>query len=134
MRCLAGIFVGVLIFIPVFAFADSNTDLLASVNSYRASKHLSPIKESDTTCTIATIRAIQITSDYSHNGFYPLVHSSWVPNGMWYENLAQKKDNYFNILISWEKSPLHNANLLAPATTGCIRHVGNFWALEMFHA
>lgn len=134
MRCLASIFIGVLVFIPVFVFADSNTNLLASINSYRTSKHLSPIKESDTPCTIATIRAIQIMTDFSHAGFYPLVHSSWVTSGHWYENLAVQYTPNYNVLTAWENSPTHNANLLATITYGCIRHVGNYWTFEAWHA
>lgn len=132
MRRLACLVVAVLVFIPVFAFADTDAGVLTSINQYRATKHLNTIKESDVTCTIATLRSIQIMSDYSHTGFYPLV-KSFNLTGTWHENLAQAYDSYFNVVKAWKASPTHNANLLAPLTTGCVRHIGNYWVFEGFH-
>ncbi len=134
MRCLAGIIVGTLVFIPVFAFADSNTDLLNGINQYRTAHDLSIIKENQATCTFATIRAIQIMSDFSHTQFYILVHQSWVPGGMWHENLAKDFVNENDVLLAWEHSPTHNANLLSSMTNGCVRHIGNYWTFEGFYA
>ena len=133
MRRLACLFVALLIFIPVFALADTDASVLASINQYRASQHLRLIQEDPYTCTVAAIRAVQIMNDYSHAGFYPLVRSSWVPQGMWHENLADKWGSDFSILLAWQRSSLHNANLLAPLQAGCVRHVGNYWVFEGFH-
>lgn len=133
MRRLIFLYVCFLVFFPVSAFADVDTALLSGINQYRVSKHISVLKEDPYTCSVATIRSIQIMDDFSHSGFYPLVKSSWVPRGTWAENLARGDDASFDVLKAWKASPTHNRNLLANLTKGCVRHIGNYWVFTGFH-
>jgi len=46
-------------------------DILEDMNRYRATYNLQPVKRDERLCKLATIRAKQIQTDWSHNGFQP---------------------------------------------------------------
>lgn len=99
---------------------------IALVNAYRVENGLKVVIESKSVCAYAKLRAEQVKSDWSHNGF--LYTKEQPKPGFWVENLAKGFD--VPPIEAWKKSATHNANLLADVSEMCLERNGNYWALE----
>lgn len=124
MRCLASIFIGILVFIPVFAFADE----LKLINDYRVQKGYPVLKEDVLTCTIASFRLSQIQNNFSHDGFYALGLTNYA------ENLAQGFPTNESVFKAWLASRPHRFNFLSYAKYGCVKEQNGYWVFISRHA
>lgn len=94
------------------------------VNEWRIKEGYQPFKESEDTCRIATLRAPQLKSDYSHKGFLELLKKqpSGVPYGKYFsENIASNQVFPERYLGSWLSSPLHRKALETNYKYSCIK-------------
>jgi uncharacterized protein YkwD len=111
---------------------DISTYLLNAVNQYRSSLGLSSVQSNAETCSFATLRASEITSNFSHNGFYNRVNNHTIPYAQWAhatENIAETSD-YKQVVTLWENSPSHAANMRDNTPYVCIEQNGNYFAYE----
>lgn len=104
--------------------------LLANINQYRAAHNLQPITLYMPSCVMAAERLADMYKDYSHAGFNK--RALEFARGEYHENLAHDWENDSQVLDAWEKSPTHNANLLAKTTKGCIVSDGTYWVFESY--
>ena len=74
-------------------------------------------------CEQASIRANQIKSDWSHNGFDEVPFFDFKTVG---ENLAAESNSNNDILTLWLTSPTHKENLDENFTHSCIRCEDNY--------
>lgn len=106
-------------------------DILQDLNKYRAKYNLQPVKKDERLCKLATIRARQIQTDWSHDGFQPEIDKIQGMSGVFYENLAR---NFApnDVVWGWSMSNMgHREAMLVPdVTRGCIIKVKNFYAYE----
>jgi len=117
---------------PTPNFSHFNTDkLLAMINDWRISQKLQPIIESQVLCDSATIRAVEVRNDWSHNGFDPKRVCREVGCELG-ENLARNLGSEREVLDSWLHSPNHLEVLDYPKYQyGCIAQVDGFVALHL---
>ena len=94
------------------------------INEYRRSKGKRELQRSETVCRMTRIRARQIASDYSHNGFKGVIRGH---GGSWCENIAKGYRTARDALRAWIRSSGHNRNLLGDWTEGCARNDGDRW-------
>jgi len=112
--------------------SDVSTYILNGVNTYRASLGLSSVQSSAQTCTFAAIRAKEITSSFSHNGFYNRVNNHTLPYTSWTratENIAEAPD-YKKVVNLWIHSPEHAKNMRDNTPYVCIMQSGPYYAYE----
>lgn len=112
---------------PVFA-----SDFLASINNYRLSKGVAPVKTDPYTCSFANIRAQEAAGNFSHAGFYSRASGKTLPYPRYRlvtENLAWAPDGQ-NVVNMWINSPTHRANLLKNTAFACVGQYGNYYAFE----
>jgi uncharacterized protein YkwD len=112
--------------------SDVSSYILNGVNAYRASLGLSPVQASTETCAFATIRAQEITSNFSHDAFYARVNNHTIPYSQWAhatENIAEAPD-YKEVVTLWKNSPPHAANMRDNTPYVCIVQNGNYFAYE----
>lgn len=106
--------------------------LLQGVNAYRASLGLSPVQSSTQTCSFAAIRAKEIVSNFSHDGFNNRVNNHSIPYFSWSrvtENLAEAP-SFKEVVTLWENSPGHAANMRDNTPYVCIEQYGNYYVYE----
>lgn len=105
-------------------------DLLVDFNEYRLNHNLQPVVENKELCKLAEIRAKQIPTDWSHKGFDPLADQFLLNHRQYYkigENLARFYATPQAVMIAWDKSPKHKANLVEPNYSQvCFRVNGNY--------
>ena len=105
--------------------------IMQDINDYRSSLGLSKVATSSATCAFAQVRAEEIASDFSHNGFTKRVDDKTLPYtySKVTENIAQT-DNYKNVVTFWMNSSEHSANMRADTPFVCVAYFGNFYAYE----
>lgn len=106
--------------------------LLNAVNVYRSSYGLPPVASSSETCNFAQTRAQEISSGFTHNGFYNRVNSHSLPYAQWShatENIAQAPD-YKEVVSLWANSPEHAANMRDNTPYVCIMQYESYYAYE----
>lgn len=111
---------------------DIQSYILNDVNNYRASKGKSQVQANSYTCQLASVRAQEISSNFSHSGLQVKIDNRTLPYpGYSYitENLAQTS-NYKEVVNLWINSPGHEANLVADTPYVCIGIYGNYYAME----
>lgn len=102
------------------------------LNAFREHNGLKPLVPDASTCTLASKRAAEIVTNFSHSGFIDRITSHQLPYKNYHlivENLALNSD-YRQVLSAWIQSPEHRANLLQNLSYGCIADSGNFYAFE----
>ncbi len=112
--------------------SNSVSDLLSQVNTYRASKGLSPVSKEAHTCAFANTRASEITSAFNHDGFSSRVNSKNLPYPSYSEiaeNIAMSS-NPSDVVQAWIDSPGHNENMLKNTPHACIGRSGDYYAYE----
>lgn len=118
---------------PALATQDETSYIIAQVNEYRQSKGLPPVRTDPNTCNFAGTRAAEISSDFSHTGFYERVKSRTLPYPGYRrvtENLARTYRGYQNVVRMWINSPTHAANMEKDTPLVCVKSSGNFYAYE----
>jgi uncharacterized protein YkwD len=112
--------------------SETTSYILNGVNEYRASLGLTPVKASTETCAFATLRAQEITTNFSHDAFYSRVNGHTVPYSHWTratENIAEAPD-YKEVVTLWKNSPPHAANMRDNTPYVCIIQNGSYYAFE----
>lgn len=112
--------------------APATGDLLTQVNNFRAGKGLAPFSAHSDVCFFANLRAQEITSNFSHDGFNNRVQSNSLPYKSYTsvaENIAMNPNSQ-NVVQSWIDSPGHNVNLSKDVPYACVVGVGNYYVFE----
>lgn len=113
-------------------YTDIDTYVLLKVNEYRRQNGLSEISSDPSTCEFASLRAGEISSNFSHDGFNSRISSNTLPYPNYSyvnENIAQNSD-FTRVTTSWIASPPHADNLRQNLTHACIRHSGEYFVFE----
>ena len=108
------------------------TFIMNAVNQYRKSQNLYAIQTNDLTCNFAKVRAKEITTNFSHDGFNERIISHTLPYPTYHliaENIAENSD-YKDVVNEWIKSPGHAENMRANTPYVCVEQDGNFYAYE----
>lgn len=121
--------------IPTSPPVDSNNIrdyMINEINNFRRSKGLSIVQTDSYTCSFADIRAKEITTNFSHDGFNKRISSKTLPYPSYtqvVENLARVGD-YKEVVNLWINSPGHNTNLSAGTPFGCVGYSGDFYSYQ----
>ena len=110
----------------------TTVDLLQQVNSFRVGKGLSPLTANPETCFFAKTRVHEISSNFSHDGFYQRIDSKTLPYPSWSEvaeNIAVNPDPT-QVVPGWINSPGHNENLSKNVPFGCVVNTGHYYVFE----
>lgn len=126
-----------LIFSVFILFADnvsavSNSNLIAEINQFRTSKGVGPVRTNSQTCSFAKLRVLEISTDFSHSGFYTRIQNNTIPYGKYSlitENLAWAPGGR-NPVDMWINSPSHAANMLKKTPFVCVAQHGDYFAYE----
>jgi uncharacterized protein YkwD len=87
--------------------------LFTRINEYRANHGLNKLAWDTSLCSFAGTRLMQIHSDFSHNGFYPIAKSQY--SSIWTgENLSKGYPNDDMTYNGWIHSPEHLENIVNP--------------------
>jgi uncharacterized protein YkwD len=108
---------------------------ISQINAYRAQNGLGPVSANSETCTFAAIRAQEIASDFSHNGFTNRINSKTLPYSSYHEvteNIAMNSDAS-QIVTMWINSPGHAENMRKDTPYVCVAQSGNYFAYEGWH-
>lgn len=111
---------------------DKKHFIMNAINQYRASYGLQPVNMNDTTCNFAKIRAIEITSNFNHDGFNQRIQNHTLPYPSYSlvtENIAETS-NYQEVVTMWANSPGHAANMRADTPYVCVESNSNYYAFE----
>lgn len=101
----------------------SKDEIFQLVNDYRVSHNLKPLVKSESLCTLAKIRVIDLRTDYSHDLFKQRVKESDLSQ---YETVGENldwspsSDSSKKILSDWDKSPKHKELLLGDYEEACV--------------
>jgi uncharacterized protein YkwD len=110
--------------------SDAMSFIMTGINNYRSSQGLSSVQTSNETCSFAATRAVEIVSNFSHDGFQNRIDSKTLPYKTWSgitENIAMTS-NYKDVVNMWINSPGHAANMRADTPFVCVRQNGNYFA------
>lgn len=88
------------------------------VNDYRASNELKPLMFDEKLCVVARVRAEQVQSDLSHNGFKQEIKK--IKYKRIGENLAKNFSSETSMVRAWIKSEPHREILLKKYTKQCL--------------
>lgn len=105
---------------------------ISQINAYRASNGLSPVSSNNETCSFASIRAKEIASDFSHNGFTNRINNKSLPYSSYHdvtENIAMNSDSS-QIVAMWINSPGHAENMRKDTPFVCVVQNGNYFVYE----
>lgn len=115
------------------AIQNPNTgDLLSQVNNFRAGKGLAPLTARSEACFFANMRAQEIITNFSHDGFTTRINSNTLPYPSYSsvaENIAMNP-NPNDVVPAWINSPGHNANMSKDVPYGCVVGSGNYYVFE----
>lgn len=96
------------------------SELNNALNDYRAGLGLSRLNINSALCNIASNRAREIASNFSHNGFESAVKGSGMEKSSYGENIASGPMSAVRFVEwSWDKSPGHRENMRRDWTDGC---------------
>ena len=129
------LFVSFILIVPAVEAAELTekevTDyIVKEVNVYRASLKLKPVQTNDETCDFAKIRAAEIATNFSHDGFNRRVKTHTLPYKRWHvitENIAMTSD-YKEVEKMWEHSPGHAKNMRDNTDYVCVVQHGKYFA------
>lgn len=106
--------------------------IMDSINDFRASKSLQPLKLNFLACNFSKVRVLEIKSDFSHRGFYGRIKNNSLPYPNYKrvtENIARVKD-FKRVVNKWITSPRHAAVLLRDTQYACVESSGNLYVFE----
>lgn len=109
----------------------SSDKLLSLINEWRVAQELLPLIKSSALCDTATVRAVEIANDWSHNGFSAerLCRKLECEVG---ENLAESYIDEQEVLNAWINSPAHLEVLVSPSYKyGCVSNLSGFTVLHV---
>lgn len=109
---------------------QSGGPFISQINAYRAQNGLGAVSTNSETCSFAAIRAQEIASDFSHNGFTNRINSKTLPYSSYHEvteNIAMNSDAS-QIVTMWINSPGHAENMRKDTPYVCVAQSGNFFA------
>jgi uncharacterized protein YkwD len=109
---------------------DVTKYIMKEINIYRASLKLSAVQTSDETCNFAKIRAHEIATHFSHEGFHNRQKTGSLPYQHWTvttENLAMTSD-YKQVVTLWKNSSGHAKNMRADTPYVCVIQYGKYFA------
>ncbi len=102
------------------------------INQYRASFGLSGANENSSTCNFASLRASEISQNFSHEGFRGRIDSNTLPYTSYSEiteNIAQAQ-SVTEAINLWINSQPHAENMRKDTPYVCIRNFGNYFVYE----
>ena len=95
------------------------SELNAALNNYRVAHQLNALTIDNTLCSIAAGRAVEISQNFSHDGFEAAVGRHNLQKSVG-ENIASGPLTSVQFVEwSWDKSPGHKDNMLADWNEGC---------------
>ena len=106
--------------------------IMNAINDYRGTQGLSAVKTDLNTCSFAKIRALEISTNFSHSGFESRIGTHTLPYSGYHfvtENIAMTS-NYKNVVSMWINSPGHAANMRADTPFVCVEKYGDYYAYE----
>jgi len=104
---------------------------LNGINQYRQSRGLSSLEEHSLVCSFASIRAQEISEEFSHNGFVTRRDTNSLPYPSYQEvveNIALSPNA--NEVSMWVASVNHESILRADVVYGCVSRNGNYAVFE----
>lgn len=110
----------------------SSLPLLKQINDFRSSKGMDAVSENSETCSFASTRANEISSNFNHDGFTNRANSNSLPYPSFSsvaENIAMNSDAS-QVVPNWINSPGHAENLLKDVPYGCVANNGNYYTFE----
>lgn len=113
-------------------YSDADSYILSKINEYRRQNGLSDVASDAQTCSFASLRAGEISSNFSHDGFNSRISSGTLPYPDYSyvnENIAQNSD-FTRVTSSWIASPPHAENMRQVLTYACVRHSGEYYVFE----
>ena len=111
---------------------DVSSFLLGQVNEYRKQNGLGSVVSDQYTCQFASTRALEVSSNFSHDGFNSRISSNTLPYSDYSyvnENIAQNSD-ITRVVASWIASPPHAENMRQNIQYACIRNAGEYYVFE----
>jgi uncharacterized protein YkwD len=94
----------------------SETDfILSQINKYRTGNNIAPASKDSHTCSFASLRARELATAFSHDGFTQRKNTGTLPYPSWSnvtENIAMNS-NYKDVINQWLNSAGHAQNMLA---------------------
>ncbi len=111
---------------------SAQANLVAEINQFRASRGLPPVQTDPQSCSFANLRASEISTDFSHNGFYNRANNRTLPYSRYRlvtENLAWAPGG-LNPVQMWINSPSHAGNMLKNTPFVCVSQHGDHYAYE----
>jgi uncharacterized protein YkwD len=111
---------------------DVQSFIISQINAYRTSLGLATVKPNNETCNFAALRAKEIATSFSHDGFNQRISSHTLPYASWSkvtENIAMTSD-YKSVETMWQNSPGHAENMRADTPYVCVVQEGNYFAYE----
>ena len=118
-----------LIFFPTLVSAK--TDPLKYVNQYRTEHGRTVLIENDETCDLAKKRLRETNLSFNHDKFYQR-SPELVKVGWWGENLARNFNSKKEVVLAWDKSPVHKRILLLDAKYACLKSNGSNYVLILY--
>jgi uncharacterized protein YkwD len=118
--------------IPTPRETSAKDYIMNAINDYRRSKGLSPVSTDRHTCDFAKVRAQEISTNFSHDGFNQRVNNRTLPYPSYAlitENIAMTSD-YRNVVNLWANSAGHAANMEKDTPYVCVEAYGNYYAYE----
>jgi uncharacterized protein YkwD len=112
-----------------YSISDEAKRLLSQVNDFRASKGKGPVTPEKYTCDFANLRAGEIVSNFSHDGFRQRIDSKTLPYPSYSsvaENIAMNS-NPDAVVPAWINSSGHAENMLKDVPHGCIGVSGRYY-------
>ncbi len=106
--------------------------IMNAINNYRASQGLYPVKRDSYTCNFAKIRAKEISTNFSHDGFRSRINNGTLPYPSFRlitENIAMTYD-YKRVVPMWINSEGHALNMRRDTPYVCVEFYGNYYAYE----
>jgi uncharacterized protein YkwD len=106
--------------------------LLDKVNEFRSSKGLGKVSSNSETCSFASTRAGEISSNFNHDGFTSRISSHTLP----YPNYKEVTENIAmttkseDVINMWINSSTHAENMLKDTPFVCIAQNGDYYAYE----
>lgn len=108
------------------------TYIMQKINEYRNSKGLKNVQTDSYTCDFAKVRAKEITTNFTHDGFESRIAQKSLPYPSYRlitENIAMTQD-YRDVVSLWINSPSHAANMEKDTPYVCVERSGNYFAYE----
>jgi uncharacterized protein YkwD len=106
--------------------------IMNAINAYRASQGLYAVKKDTYTCNFAKVRAKEISTNFSHDGFRSRINNHTLPYPSFRlitENIAMTS-NYKNVVSMWINSSGHALNMRRDTPYVCVEFYGNYFAYE----